>query len=121
MDLILSQINQHGFLAGLFVGTFVPAIAARLIPMLSKAIISWTAAVLPTIAGWTHRVIVLVLAHPLAKAIIVKNKESIMTLEDAIVNSITAITTAFDNAFDEEIAKAGLPEATPLPEPKQDK
>lgn len=110
----MDTITDPKFLQGMLAGTVVPWVAAQILPQLSKWVISGTAVIIPPIVHAVKSGMVIVLSHPLAKPIIIKNKDNIRKLEDALANSITAIILAVDTAFDET-----LDEAAKLPEPKE--
>ena len=113
LQFIKTYIQAHGFMAGLITGPILIMLVSRMLPALTKGIISMTARIIPPIVAWVKFGMVWMLTFPIAKALIVANKDAIKKLLDAIVAALDAIILAVDTAIDDAIDAAAQP--TPIP------
>ena len=114
---IWQQIQAHGFVAGLMLGPIGMVMAGKILPPMTKAVVTLTARIIPPIVGWVRAGMVWVMAFPVAKGFIVANKDGIKKLLDAIVAAIDAIVLAVDTTIDDAIDAADKPAAATLPAP----
>lgn len=103
---IWGSIQQHGFLAGLVTGPLLLMLIGKILPALTRAVISLTGCVIPPIVAWVKLGMVWLLAFPVARAVIVANKEAVKRLLDAVADAVEAVTEAVEAAIDEAIDQA---------------
>jgi hypothetical protein len=106
MQLIKAFSHEHGLMVGLAAGAMLPLVLARMFPYLVKVIVVSTAKVLPPVVGATHKVVLLGLAHPIARILIIQNGKDIKALTEAIRQFLIAIINAVDSEIDKDIDAA---------------
>lgn len=118
ISIIQQQINDHGILVGIAIGTILPAVAGPILGAASKLILKGTAKIIPPVASAVRGAVRAALAIPLVRAIIIPHKKEVKELEDVIINALTAVVLAVDLAFDSAIDEEVVVEPNSTEKPK---